>query len=177
MGHDTSCGSCMEIAFTGVTTNKHTCREAKKESKVSVKDNLLKKLPDVFFLERDTRMVFNEKWEPLFQLMVVEYENGPFLELIKDGDIVVPEDSPWSNKFKKVPKTLWQKLPKVFYLELLTNKVYNELAECLFELQRGEYDIQTDERKQLDAMEAAGALKYVGGGMWNWTLAAKIEKQ
>lgn len=25
MGHDTECGACMEMAFTGVTTNAHTC--------------------------------------------------------------------------------------------------------------------------------------------------------
>jgi hypothetical protein len=26
-GVDTSCGACMEVAFTGVTTNAHTCRD------------------------------------------------------------------------------------------------------------------------------------------------------
>lgn len=25
LGVDTSCGACMEVAFTGVTTNSHTC--------------------------------------------------------------------------------------------------------------------------------------------------------
>jgi hypothetical protein len=27
MGHDTACGACMEIAFTGVTTNEHSCAQ------------------------------------------------------------------------------------------------------------------------------------------------------
>jgi hypothetical protein len=25
LGHDVDCGACMEIAFTGSTTNEHTC--------------------------------------------------------------------------------------------------------------------------------------------------------
>lgn len=27
MGIDTECGACMEIAFTGITQAKHTCKE------------------------------------------------------------------------------------------------------------------------------------------------------
>lgn len=26
MGHDTTCGACMSLAFTGTTTGNHTCR-------------------------------------------------------------------------------------------------------------------------------------------------------
>ncbi len=29
MGHDTTCGACMALAFTGTTTGVHTCRKAK----------------------------------------------------------------------------------------------------------------------------------------------------
>lgn len=31
VGCDTSCGACMEVAFTGVTTNTHTCRRSESE--------------------------------------------------------------------------------------------------------------------------------------------------
>lgn len=30
-GADISCGACMEVAFTGVTTNEHTCPNSKKQ--------------------------------------------------------------------------------------------------------------------------------------------------
>lgn len=29
MGHDTTCGACMSIAFTGTATGNHTCKKAK----------------------------------------------------------------------------------------------------------------------------------------------------
>jgi hypothetical protein len=29
MGHDTTCGACMSVAFTGTVTGNHTCKKAK----------------------------------------------------------------------------------------------------------------------------------------------------
>jgi ribosomal protein L37AE/L43A len=29
MGHDTTCGACMSVAFTGTSTGIHTCKKAK----------------------------------------------------------------------------------------------------------------------------------------------------
>lgn len=38
VGMDTTCGACMEVAFTGVTTNQHTCKRRMTTSKVHYRD-------------------------------------------------------------------------------------------------------------------------------------------
>jgi len=84
MGHDTTCGACMSLAFTGSLAGQHTCRKAKYMAVTSPAGEMLS-IDAVIKALEDNREEFEGAADHLFFLQAVIATNLKDIGMPKDA--------------------------------------------------------------------------------------------
>ena len=83
MGHDTTCGACMSLAFTGTSTGQHTCKKAKYMTVTGPSGEMLS-IDDVIKALETNREEFEGVADHLFFLQAVIATNLKDIGMPKD---------------------------------------------------------------------------------------------
>ena len=83
MGHDTTCGACMEVAFTGATGHLHTCAESQEQGKIAA--FVRARLAAV--IDRLDDQEYNAAREAATDLFVVVGDSDKFAEAVDAHDL------------------------------------------------------------------------------------------